>query len=95
MDVGAQAGEGDSDAAAASTLADPDSGGDGGSGKTEGPCGVVDGSAYERLSDGSEGGASEPGALSSNRDGDVAEASKTTAFAFDLRDGVSDVGADQ
>lgn len=96
MDVGAQAGEGDSDAAAASTLTDPDSGGgDGGSGKTEDPCGGVDGSADERLSGGSEGEASEPGALSSNRDGDGAEGSKTTALAFDLRDSVSNGGADQ
>lgn len=55
MDVGAQAGEGDSDAAAASTLTEPDSGSDGSPGKTDDLYGVVDGSADERLSDGSEG----------------------------------------
>ena len=37
----------------------------------------------------------EPGALFSNRDGDGAEASKTTALAAELRDDVSNVGADQ
>ena len=55
MDTGAQDDEGDSDGAAASTLTEPDSGSDGSPGKTDDLYGVVDGSADERLSDGSEG----------------------------------------